>query len=110
MQVDKVPSVEQNFLKLMAGRVDYFIAPLLPTIHTVQQHYPDHLERLAFLSEPISVTEEYIAISKKSPCNSMKTELSKLLQTVKSNGTFDEWLGNSMESWDALDWYVLNRD
>lgn len=35
LTLDRVATVEQNYLKLMAGRVDYFIAPLLPTINTI---------------------------------------------------------------------------
>ena len=109
LQLDRVAAVEQNFLKLMAGRVDYFIAPLLPTINTIQAEHSSHLKNLAFLSVPVSVTEEYIAISKKSRCNSIKRELSQLLQAIKSDRTFDMWLGNSMKDWGALDWYILNR-
>ena len=110
LQVDQVATVEQNFLKLITGRIDYFIAPLLSTINTVQIHYPEQLEELAFLSDPISVTDEYIAISKLSHCNAIKTSLSKLLQDVKTNGTFDYWLGDSMANWKALDWYIQNQD
>ena len=109
LQLDRVSTVEQNFLKLMAGRVDYFIAPLLPTINAIQNQHPAELKGLAFLSEPVSVTEEYIAISKKSRCNSIKIKLSKLLKKIEDNRTFDSWLGNRMKDWGALDWYMLNR-
>jgi len=110
LQIDKVATVEQNFLKLITGRIDYFIAPLLSTINTIQTHYPEKLKELAFLSNPISVTDEYIAVSKKSHCNTIKIPLSRLLQNVKDNGTFDHWLGDSMENWKALDWYIKNQD
>ena len=110
LQIDQVATVEQNFLKLITGRIDYFIAPLLSTINTVQTHYPEQLQELAFLSDPISVTNEYIAISKLSHCNAIKTSLSQLLQDVKTNGTFDHWLGDSMANWKALDWYIQNQD
>ena len=110
LQITQVATVEQNFLKLITGRIDYFIAPLLPTINTVQTRHPEQLEELAFLSDPISVTDEYIAISKQSHCNAIKISLSKLLQNVKDNGTFDHWLGDSMANWKALDWYIQNQD
>ena len=110
LQITQVATVEQNFLKLITGRIDYFIAPLLPTINTVQTLYPEQLEKLAFLSDPISVTDEYIVISKKSHCNTIKTSLSQLLQNVKDNDTFDSWLGDSMANWKALDWYIQNQD
>ena len=110
LQITHVATVEQNFLKLISGRIDYFIAPLLPTINTVQTRYPERLKELAFLSEPISVTNEYIAISKQSQCNAIKTSLSQLLQNVKDNGTFDNWLGDSMANWEALDWYIQHQD
>ena len=110
LQIAQVATVEQNFLKLTTGRIDYFIAPLLPTINTVQTLYPEKLKELAFLSKPISVTDEYIAISKKSQCNAIKKSLSQLLQNVKDNGTFDNWLGDSMANWKALDWYIQNQD
>ncbi|OUR93812.1 hypothetical protein A9Q81_15185 [Gammaproteobacteria bacterium 42_54_T18] len=110
LQITHVATVEQNFLKLISGRIDYFIAPLLPTINTVQTRYPEQLKELTFLSEPISVTNEYIVISKQSQCNTIKTSLSQLLQKVKNNGTFDNWLGDSMANWKALDWYIHHQD
>ena len=61
-------------------------------------------------SKYTNVTDEYIVISKKSHCNTIKTSLSQLLQNVKDNDTFDSWLGDSMANWKALDWYIQNQD
>jgi len=109
-ELQEVGSVEQNFLKLMAERIDYFIAPLLPTIHIVQTRYPQKIKHLTFLDDPISVTDEYIAISKNSDCAFVNNKLQERLKEVKRNGTFDKWLGSSMASWQSFDWYIEHQD
>lgn len=109
-KLQEVSSVEQNFLKLMAGRIDYFIAPLLPTIHIIQALHPQKIKQLTFLNEPVSITKEYIAISKNSECRFIKSELQTKLQEVKQNGTFDQWLGGSMAGWQSFDWYIENQE
>ena len=105
-----VKTVDQNIRKLTFKRLDYIIAPLLPTIHLMDSHYPESLERITFMSDPVSVTDEYIAISKQSPCHALKEKIHARLVAVKASGEFDEWLGESLSNWQALDWYMKNRE
>lgn len=110
LNLTHVASVKQNVLMLAQyNRIDYFIAPLLPTIRYIQLYEPQLLQRIAFLKEPVSRTEEYIAISKASAaCSGYWQELEVALKAEVDEGKFDAMLTRELAEWEAIDWYMDN--
>jgi polar amino acid transport system substrate-binding protein len=97
LYLQAVRKVEQNFTKLEKGRVDYMLAPLVPT-----QLY---IEKFGFggkivnADEPLMIIQEYVAISRKSPCLKHAAHISKALQQWTDNGRMNEAMENSFVDW-----------
>jgi len=102
LTIAHVRTAKQNLLKLKAGRIDYFVSPLLPTIHLIET--TGMKIDIQFTPTPLFSVRELIAISKKSDCiNKQKifeTELKKLIQ----NGYIDNQFDAFSSEWNVLDY------
>jgi|GEM_PF-6736536 len=109
LNVSEISSVGQGVILLARHkRIDYLISPLLPTIHHVQRYFPKILSRITFLKKPAAVTEEYIAISKRSTCVEHIGAISNNLSRIIVGGAFDTLLRSELEKWKAVEWYMDN--
>jgi len=101
LSISEVRTPKQNLLKLEAGRIEYFIAPLLPTIYFIENSNMN--VDIKFTPQPLFSVNEMIAISKKSNCIKklalFEMELKRLRDSDYINEQFDVW---------SADWNVLD--
>ena len=106
LDLQKVPRLKQNILKLQSGRIDYFISPLLPTLHYIHQNKID--TNISFMLKPLFVSEEKVAISKKSSCLKHIDYISKRIQQLNDSGEVDALLENDFQKWNVMS-SVMNK-
>ncbi len=102
LSIAPVRTTKQNLLKLNSGRIDYFIAPLLPVIHLIET--TGMKMKIKFTPIPLFSVSEYIAISKKSNCISMQETLETGLKEQIKNGYIDQEFEFFSKDWDVLDY------
>ena len=98
----QVRTAEQNLLKLKAGRIDYFIAPLLPTIHLIET--TEMKIDIKFTPKPLFSVREHLAISKKSNCIKKQELFEKALATLSKGGYIDDQFDVFSSDWNVLDY------
>lgn len=100
LDLKKVPKLKQNILKLRSNRIDYFISPLLPTLHFIHQN--DIKADINFMLNPLFVIEEKVAMSKKSSCIKHIAEIDKRLRLLSESGKIDNMLEAKLQQWDVM--------
>jgi len=102
LEFEAVNTQFQNIKKLELGRIDYFIAPLLPTIHYIRKN--NLSLNIQFIALPVFTVQEKIAFSKKSNCtqylNKFEERIKKLHQQDFIYDLFDE----QTQEWDVLEY------
>ncbi|CBL43670.1 predicted extracellular solute-binding protein [gamma proteobacterium HdN1] len=97
LELQPVRRIEQNFFKLEKRRVDYMLAPSQPTqLYLKRFGYQD---KIVAAQEPLMILEEYIAISKKSPCIQLKDEISRAMRAWIESDRFDEAMEAAFLNW-----------
>lgn len=93
LKIQQVGSVQQALKMLESKRVDYFIYEEQPGLAYIDQFQTKNLVLLPYVisSEPL-----YLALSKRSPCNTeaLKQQLSQALQQAAQN----HWAEHSLEA------------
>jgi len=100
LDLKKVPKLKQNILKLRSNRIDYFISPLLPTLHFIHQN--NIKADINFMLNPLFVIEEKVAVSKKSSCIKYIAEIDKRLRLLTESGKIDSLLEANLQQWDVM--------
>lgn len=87
LTIEYVSQIVQNFRKLDAGRIDYLIAPE----HNAQIKASalGFADKITILPAPINSENEYMAISKQSPCLKYLPDVNKKLEEMIQNGTVE---------------------
>lgn len=101
-------SRKQNLAKLMNRRVDYIIAPLLPTLNYISKSRLEVIDEIAFLKKPIVVSSNYLLYAPQSPLLEYKDKIDEKLREYQNNGTIDSAIGKEIANWKAFDWYLEN--
>ena len=96
----EVPKLKQNILKLEGGRIDFFISPMLPTLHYIQSNKVE--TNINYMLEPLFVSEERVAISKASSCLKYIDFISKRLNELNDNGFVDSLLEEELAQWSVM--------
>jgi len=99
---EAVNSLKQNLQKLQLGRIHYFIAPLLPTVHYMRKNNLNLGVR--FIAQPAFTVEEKIAISKKSDCIRYLTTIDRQLIKLKNQGFIFDLFDKQTQEWDVLEY------
>ncbi len=102
LALEEVQTLDQNIQKLELKRLDYFIAPLLPTIHHIKNSKIDI--DIQFTVLPIFTSEEKIAISNKSSCLKYINHFNALLESLHHNGFIDHQFETLTQDWDVLEY------
>jgi len=100
LTLSSVDTLEQNLKKLEYGRIQYFISPLLPTIHYINKNHMDI--DIAFMAEPLFTTIEKIAISKASSCVTLLDGMDKALQAMHQQDFIYQQFDLLTVKWDVL--------
>ena len=99
---EEVQKLEQNIQKLKLKRLDYFIAPLLPTIHHIRKKQIDI--DIQFTTHPLFTSKEKIAISKKSSCLKYIDQINTQLETLHNNGFINQQFDSLTQDWNVLEY------
>ena len=102
LSISEVRKPEQNLKKLKAGRIDYFIAPLLPTIYLIEKSGINI--DIIFTPQPLFTVQEKIAISKTSNCIDKIDIFEKLLVELHKNNFINEQFDKMSSHWNVLDY------
>lgn len=100
---------QQNILKLLNGRIDYFIAPLLPTLNFISENHLDKRKKISFRAKPVALSSHYLAYSKEGKLLPFKNAIDKKLKEYTDKGMIGARVGEVVATWDAFDWYLENR-
>ena len=100
LDLKEVPKLRQNILKLDGGRIDYFISPMLPTLHYIQSN--NVKTNINYMLEPLFVSEERVAISKLSSCLKHIDFISKRMKELNDNGFVDSLLEDELAQWSVM--------
>ncbi len=90
LKTDRVESLDLNFKKLVAGRVDYVISN--------RYSAEVEIERLKLgaqvqeLSPPVEITPSFLAFSKKSPFAALKPKFDQALRELRKSGRYQRIL------------------
>jgi len=71
--------------KNLAGRNDYFIQNYLDDILYLKQTVLQ--DQIVALPHPVAITEVYFALSRKSPCISLLSQINEIIDNAKRDGT-----------------------
>ena len=97
LDVERVETMEQNFQKLIRNRVDYILGPYATTTLFLEK---EGLEtQIVTNRKPIVVLDEYIAVSKASPCVSVADQLSTVLNQKLDNGDLEKAMEAHFIEW-----------
>lgn len=97
LALQSVRKVEQNFTKLEKGRVDYMLGPLVPTQLYLDKYV--YSGNIVSAEKSLMVLQEYVAISRKSPCLKYAASISRSLQRWSDSGKIGEAMENSFVDW-----------
>ena len=89
LQVEQVPTMEQMFKKLYAGRSDIVFAPELSALSFIKANYPNEVDRCAVTDDVLQDLLGQVIFSKKYP--DYKKYLSKFqegLNLIRDNGNY----------------------
>lgn len=100
--ISEVRSPVQNLMKLKSGRIDYFIAPLLPTIYLIENSEINI--DITFTPQPLFTVQERIAISKKSNCIDKVDIFEKSLVKLHKNNFINDQFDEMSSHWNVLDY------
>lgn len=97
LDIEQVESVEQNFKKLVKNRVDYLIGPFATTNLYLEKEGLS--AEIVSNRKPIVVLEEFIAISKSSPCLALSDKLGAILTRMNQSGEMAEEMEEHFILW-----------
>lgn len=95
--IEPVKTIKQNFRKLQKHRIDYILAPLLPTLLYAEKS--GYRYKIKFVRTPFMIINEYVAFSKLSDCRQHSDYFRKRISEITADGTMDELLENQYLSW-----------
>lgn len=97
LSLQAVRKIEQNFIKLEKGRVDYMLGPLVPTQLYIEKF--GYAERIVNAEKPLMTIQEYVAISRKSPCLKHAEHIRKAIQQWSDSGKINQLMEDSFVQW-----------
>lgn len=97
LSLQAVRKVEQNFIKLDKGRVDYVLGPLVPTQLYLQKYGFDG--KIVNATRPLLTIQEYLAISRKSPCIKYATHLRASVKHWVETDKINDLMEDSFVKW-----------
>lgn len=99
LSTETADTATQNFRKLDAGRIDYVVSGYYTGLATLSDL---HMEgRISALSPHVTATENYIALSKASPCLALAEKADARLAQLKETKIFEAITAKALQDWQA---------
>ena len=97
INVERVPTDEQNFKKLLAGRIDAFNVDLDVAFSLLNKSFTqEERDSLTYNKRPITKDSSYLLISKKAPnAEELVKKFNKSFKKLKAAGKIDKYFENS---------------
>jgi polar amino acid transport system substrate-binding protein len=97
LHIQETNTLELNFLKLQKKRIEYFLAPLVPTqLYLIEKNLQDTITNT---EKPLLLIDEYIAFSQLSGCDKYAKHFSERLKEMIDKATIDEILERYFLVW-----------
>ncbi len=97
LKTETAPGIAENFLKLQAGRIVYFLSPYYPAMSHL--YGAGQIKNFIALKPPAFEAQNYVGWSLKSPCLGRLSELDASLRMMVQNGEIRRMLDQSFEDW-----------
>lgn len=91
LNIQYVTNYEQNYKKLMAGRVDIILINRSSTSEYLRNH-PEAGPHIRIADKPYFYYDYHVAFSKKSPAKVLIPDVNKVIATLKAEGVIDDIL------------------
>jgi polar amino acid transport system substrate-binding protein len=93
LNLEPLPTAEQNWQKLKAGRIDLFPSQELTGRYLLKKLFPEESENFIALEKPFDESGNYLITSKNYPdTQNLLIRFNAALKTVKANGTYQRIL------------------
>ncbi|GGW61308.1 ABC transporter substrate-binding protein [Alishewanella tabrizica] len=90
--LDSVGSVEQNFRRLVLGRVDIVAEEISVGYHMLQQRMPDIADSIRHHPQPLLINQSFLLFPKANPQSDVLNSLfNDLLQEFRASGRYDSY-------------------
>jgi len=97
LDVVRTDGIDKAFESLLAGDVDYVIAGYYPG--QAEATRLDINDKVVPLEPPVVSDEMFIAFSKESPCASLAPKFGKGVETLTTDGSFEQMMRDAMAQW-----------
>jgi len=97
IRVQRVPKDEQNFLKLLNGRIQVLINELETGYDLIQNKFsPDQIKKFVHHSKPVKASSHHLLLCKKNKLNKNRIDIfNKGMKYLKKCGRFDQYIKES---------------
>jgi polar amino acid transport system substrate-binding protein len=93
LNVESLPTAEQNWQKLKLGRIDLFPSQELTGRYLLRKLFPEDYKNFLAIEKPFDESGNYLITSKNYPdTQNLLTRFNAALKTVKANGTYQRIL------------------
>jgi polar amino acid transport system substrate-binding protein len=99
LRIEKAPTMEENFQKLLAGRIDYFVSGYYLGMTYILAHGLE--ERIAAIGAPVSSEGIHFAMSRKSECKKYLEVIDARLAILAREGVPERLLDQAMREYVA---------
>ncbi|MEM7045588.1 MAG: transporter substrate-binding domain-containing protein [Pseudomonadota bacterium] len=92
LTVDVVADDETNIKKLIAGRIDLFVAGKLSAWHLINEQFASQRDQLTTLEKPLTVQTGYLVVSRQAPdAEAFASSLQRGLDLIREQGLIDQF-------------------
>jgi polar amino acid transport system substrate-binding protein len=99
LRIESAPTMEENFQKLLAGRIDYFVSGYYLGMTYILAH--DLEGKIAVIGDPVSSEGIHFAMSRKSRCKKYLEAIDARLDVLGQAGTPERLLDQAMREYVA---------
>ncbi|MFT3735948.1 MAG: transporter substrate-binding domain-containing protein [Rhodocyclaceae bacterium] len=99
LEIDKAPGIKENFRKLKADRIDYFVSPYYPAVSHLLAEKQE--KDFIALQPNVAEAENFVGWSLRSPCLARLAEFDALLAKMQRTGEVQRHIDRGMRTWRA---------
>ncbi|MBV8466423.1 MAG: transporter substrate-binding domain-containing protein [Burkholderiales bacterium] len=97
LHTEEAPGIKENFAKLQARRIDYFVSPYYPAVSYLNAQHLD--DRFVALKPFVASVDNFVGWSRRSPCLARMAEFDQTLAAMAHDGDIERALEQGQRSW-----------